>query len=119
MACSTSDHRGTLLGTGSQAAPGSIASGPSALPVSIVLADCPAEPNACIRPKAFGRPWSQAERRRSFLHGHADEVAQLDQFGRWRIFSGQSVQGLVNGEHLVRRRAENKSGFVQFDMLGL
>src|SRR5436853_381390 len=69
---------------------------------------------AGVSPEAFGGPCGEAESGRGFLHGHTDEVAQLDQFCRRRVFTRESVQSFVDREQFVRWGGQDQRRFVQF-----
>lgn len=59
------------------------------------------QPCPGMTPILRGRAGRNAKRLRSFFIGHADEITELHDFGFRRMFGGEFVERLMNGEELV------------------
>lgn len=59
------------------------------------------QPGSGMGPIIFGRARGKAEHFRGFIVRHADEIAQLHQFGFGLVRDGEFVERLVDGQELV------------------
>ena len=71
------------------------------------------QPGPGHRPRALDGGGGEAHRRRRFLDRHPAEVAQLDHAGMALVEAGQSLERLVEREHVDRRRRHGRDEVVQ------
>src|SRR5438876_10777440 len=84
------------------------------MPLAFQLAE---EPGPGMGPVVVGRARGNAENLGRLLEGHADEVAQLDQFSFEFALRGKFIQRLVHGEQLLIVNREGKLPLLNIDAL--
>ena len=75
------------------------------------------KPGAGVSPAAIRRGAGDAQAPGRLLDGQPDKEAQLDHLGLQRIFLGETVQGFVDGEQVVRGRRRRRFSLLQIDAL--
>src|SRR5262245_56677161 len=73
------------------------------------------QPGAGVGPVRAGGGATQAHHFGGLVDGQAGEVTQLDELGRLRVLGGETLQGVVEVQHLVRRRDVAQLGGIEFD----
>jgi len=79
----------------------------------ILIADAGFEVDFSEGPEAFGGAEGEFHGFGCLGHRHADEVAELDQFGNLGVFFFEVGQGFVDGEEFVGGGFDNDLGFTE------